>query len=114
MKVPNLGPLPYFLGGVVVGILAGPAGDSGLAAIVSIVAAAFALSGPLLQERMRQGSEDRLVLRTERKDHAAEIADMTLRWLGGSRPSSLRGRSDSREARVVTLRTRVSYRLPGG
>jgi hypothetical protein len=88
MRAPNLGSLPYFLGGVAVGIfvdriLGGPAGDSGLVVVVSAVAAAFALSGPLLQERIRQGSENRLILREERKDHATEIAETTLQWLGG-------------------------------
>ena len=81
------GTLPYFLGGVAVGIfvdrvLGGPSSSAGLTTVVSAVAAAFALSGPLLQERYRQGHEDYLILRQERQDHAIEIADTTLQWLG--------------------------------
>ena len=87
MKWPNLGPLPYFLGGIAVGVfvdraIGGPGGNAGFAAVVSIVAAAVALSGPLLQERMRQGSEERSILREERKEHATDIAETTLQWLG--------------------------------
>jgi hypothetical protein len=82
-----LGAIPYFLAGVAVGvfvdrILGGPGGNSGLVAVVSAVAAAFALSGPLLQERMREGAEEQRELKAERRDHAIQIADSTLRWLG--------------------------------
>ncbi|MFI5418304.1 MAG: hypothetical protein ACHQ2Y_05355 [Candidatus Lutacidiplasmatales archaeon] len=80
-------PLPYFLAGIAVGIfvdriLGGPGSSTGLVSVVSAVAAAFALAGPLLQERMRQGSEKGLLLRGEQREHAVEIADTTLMPLG--------------------------------
>ncbi|MGA7477042.1 MAG: hypothetical protein WBW47_07525 [Thermoplasmata archaeon] len=95
------GTLPYFLAGVAVGIfvdrvLGGPAGASGLATVVSAIAAAFALSGPLLQEHYHQSHDDERLLRQERQEHAVEIADTTLRWLGSAtfRPDTASWRPD--------------------
>lgn len=101
MKWTVWGTLPYFLGGVAVGIfvdriLGGPAGASGLATVVSAIAAAFALSGPLLQEHYHQTHDDELLLRQERQEHAVDIADTTLRWLGSAffRPDTASWRPD--------------------
>lgn len=87
MRWTGIGTLPYFLAGVAVGVfvdrlLGGPGTSEGLALVVAAVSAAFALSGPLLQERLRQGNEQALLLRAERKEHAAEVASTTLAWLG--------------------------------
>lgn len=112
-----LGVIPYFLAGVTVGvfidrILGGPGGNSGFAAVVSAVAAAFALSGPLLQERMRQGAEEQRELKLERKEHAVQIAESTLRWLGRASYSGNVGWAPLPERPIASLQVILGDNSP--